>query len=208
MPQLTPHAVETRQRIILQAVQAFREKGLRDVRMDDIAHALKISKRTLYQLFSDKEALVIATIEHDHAEFEKFMEAKTQETQNVLELFFCLIEYRMKSVKDCSPCFFSDLNRYPHLVECLDSKQALAIESNLKLLLRGVEEGLFLPMFDYRFILETMHTQVRNVLNDERFADQTFNHCFLCLVIVTLRGCATLRGIELIDRFMQEHELC
>ena len=136
------------------------------------------------------------------------MEAKTQETQNVLELFFCLIEYRMKSVKDCSPCFFSDLNRYPRLVECLDSKQALAIESNLKLLLRGVEEGLFLPMFDYRFILETMHTQVRNVLNDERFADQTFNHCFLCLVIVTLRGCATLRGIELIDRFMQEHELC
>lgn len=208
MSRRSSQSTDTRLRVILVALQAFREKGLKEVRMDDIAHALKISKRTLYQIFKDKEELIIATIDHEYEEIERLVEEKSQEVRNVLELILCIIEYRMKRIKECTPCFFTDLKRYPRLLEHLDSKQGMAAEAHLLLFQRGVEEGWFLPNFDYHFILRAMLAQFRDVLNDERFADESLEHCFLCLVLVTLRGCATLQGIELIDRFMQEHELC
>jgi AcrR family transcriptional regulator len=48
-----------RARITEQAKQAFSAYGIKAVRMDDIAAAEGISKRTLYELYADKEALLL-----------------------------------------------------------------------------------------------------------------------------------------------------
>ena len=45
--------VELRRRITVSALEAFKEKGIKAVRMDDIAKRLNISKRTLYEVFED-----------------------------------------------------------------------------------------------------------------------------------------------------------
>lgn len=50
--------VELRERIITAATEAFTSKGIKSITMDDIAAALGISKRTLYEVFSDKESLL------------------------------------------------------------------------------------------------------------------------------------------------------
>lgn len=42
-------------RIIDQAMQMFVSQGIKSVRMDDIAQQLGVSKRTLYEMFGDKE---------------------------------------------------------------------------------------------------------------------------------------------------------
>ena len=47
---------ETRQKILDSALHLFHEKGLRFT-MDDIAADLSISKKTIYRIFEDKEAL-------------------------------------------------------------------------------------------------------------------------------------------------------
>ena len=44
-----------RMQVIKAAAEAFSQKGIKNVRMDDIASSLSISKRTLYELFADKE---------------------------------------------------------------------------------------------------------------------------------------------------------
>ena len=44
--------------IIEQATEMFRQLGIKAVRMDDIAHNLGVSKRTLYELFEDKMNLL------------------------------------------------------------------------------------------------------------------------------------------------------
>ena len=43
-----------RDRILEVAMQAFREKGIKAVKMDDIAASLTISKRTLYEVYENK----------------------------------------------------------------------------------------------------------------------------------------------------------
>lgn len=47
-----------KEHIVLAAAKAFAQKGVKTVRMDDIATGLSISKRTLYELFHDKEDLL------------------------------------------------------------------------------------------------------------------------------------------------------
>ena len=47
-----------KERIIDQAMHMFVSQGIKSVRMDDIAQQLGVSKRTLYELFGDKEGLL------------------------------------------------------------------------------------------------------------------------------------------------------
>ncbi len=42
----------------MEATILFQAQGVKQVRMDDIARELSISKKTLYELFSDKEELL------------------------------------------------------------------------------------------------------------------------------------------------------
>ena len=48
-----------KEHIVLAAAKSFAQKGVKTVRMDDIAAGLSISKRTLYELFHDKEDLLL-----------------------------------------------------------------------------------------------------------------------------------------------------
>jgi len=45
----------------------FLHKGVKSVKMDDIANALAISKRTLYEIYSNKEELLLEAV-HIHEE--------------------------------------------------------------------------------------------------------------------------------------------
>ena len=51
-----------RERIIEHAMEMFATQGIKSVRMDDIASQLGMSKRTLYELFGDKEELLYLSI--------------------------------------------------------------------------------------------------------------------------------------------------
>ena len=51
--------IDLRERIVMEATHMFQAQGVKQVRMDDIARGLSISKKTLYELFSDKEELLL-----------------------------------------------------------------------------------------------------------------------------------------------------
>ena len=53
---------ETAKRIQEDAHALFMQYGLKSVSMDDIASKMGISKKTIYQFFSDKEQLVVEVI--------------------------------------------------------------------------------------------------------------------------------------------------
>lgn len=62
---------ESRKRIVETAAQLFNSRGIRGVTMDDIAASLRISKRTLYETFANKEELLAECLQMVHAEIER-----------------------------------------------------------------------------------------------------------------------------------------
>lgn len=57
---------ETRKRVIDTSIQLFNEYGCKAVTMDSLASTLHISKRTLYELFDNKESLLLECITEVH----------------------------------------------------------------------------------------------------------------------------------------------
>ena len=61
---------ELHDKILLATKAMFYKQGIKQVRMDDIAKELTISKRTLYEIFNDKETLLLECIKYKHQQEE------------------------------------------------------------------------------------------------------------------------------------------
>jgi len=57
---------ETKEKVIITALHMFGMRGCRGVTMDDIAQAMHISKRTLYEYFANKEELLAECLVRVH----------------------------------------------------------------------------------------------------------------------------------------------
>ena len=75
-----------KEHIVLAAAKSFAQKGVKTVRMDDIAAGLSISKRTLYELFHDKEDLLLDVMKLHREEMQEYMTQVASKAENVLEV--------------------------------------------------------------------------------------------------------------------------
>ena len=55
----TAYKQELKEKILTSSMHEFLIHGVKSVRMDDIANSLGISKRTLYEIYSNKEELLL-----------------------------------------------------------------------------------------------------------------------------------------------------
>lgn len=84
---------ETRKKVIETAIEMFNEIGCRAVTMDSIAAKLKISKRTLYEVFDNKEALLMECI----AEVHRFIVSKRLENMKESQEPFLMALYIIRN---------------------------------------------------------------------------------------------------------------
>ena len=54
--------MDNRERIIEGAAELFKTYGIKSVTMDSLANHLGMSKRTIYEVFSDKDELLIGVL--------------------------------------------------------------------------------------------------------------------------------------------------
>ena len=99
------HKEEVRLRVIEQAMRMFQAHGIKSVTMDSIADALKMSKRTLYELFADKAALLLAGLRLQDERKERCMQERLAETDNVLEIILGEFADSMRMFSGINPDF-------------------------------------------------------------------------------------------------------
>lgn len=83
-------------KVIATAQKLFYKEGVRAVTMDKVAHSLRMSKRTLYELFADKEDLLVACIEDSHKEFNDKMRAVTKPEDSVIDIILRSFSFRLE----------------------------------------------------------------------------------------------------------------
>ena len=74
-----------REKVVEHVSQMIRTLGVKSVRMDDVAAGLGMSKRTLYEMFGDKEELIYQSIKHYSQQLKERREALIAEVNNPLE---------------------------------------------------------------------------------------------------------------------------
>ena len=112
---LTAYRLSLKDKIMTTAMSAFLSNGIKAVKMDDIASALSISKRTLYEIYGDKESLLFACIRKRHQERQEYIR-NYSEQHNVIEIVLEVYRRKVEEVKTVNYSFYQDVQLYPKVM--------------------------------------------------------------------------------------------
>jgi len=104
--------MEAQNRIVTKTHELFMLYGIRSVSMDEIANHLGMSKKTIYQYFKDKDALVDGVInieiERHHEEFSRYAAI----SENAIHEMFLALDTAQEMFKHMNPSVMFDLQKY------------------------------------------------------------------------------------------------
>lgn len=189
---------ELRERIINAAAVLFQQHGIKQVRMDDVASELGISKKTLYGTFADKKAMLFEVVKLTSASFCEAIRGTLLQSTNVLEQIFLLYKRVIEHCKEVNPLFFTELMRYSDLEAYFDRMHAEHFGYVKGWLQEGVKQGLLRDDIDYEVFLKQDGFQIDKLLRNPSVRNYPAEVIYNSVVLVLLRGMATEKGLEII----------
>lgn len=187
------------------ATQLFQSKGVREVTMDDIAGALRISKRTLYQMFRGKEELVLACVKAGiETDQRRRLEIET-DTTDALERLFRNIEYKLADLRNVHPDYAKDIRRYASVRTYTALCRGDLLDAFRKILQLGCAQGTIRPDIHFEQTTQGLLYLVDGVAATGLFAEINVPDFVLNVLLVYVRGCATDQGRTRIDEFINKH---
>lgn len=190
-----------KEKIIDIAIQQFKHKGIKCVKMDDIAHLLGMSKRTLYLYFPDKEQLLLESIKRGLLSFQTYMKELCEREDNVIVIMFRFFNEQVEELKSVSPQFFLDLDKYPRVAKYLAEEQNSRQAHTRKLIQRGLEQGYFRKDINYELVLKMgSDTLISNIFEKRLYDLFSLQEIVSNIVFLFIRGFCTQQGIELLDK--------
>ena len=195
---------DLRERIVAMASDAFRERGVKGMKMDDLAAQLGISKRTLYELFGDKESLLVACIQYNQKIGEQFMLEVMATSNNVLEVILRGYKRSIEVSRENSPQFISEMRKYPKAYEAMASRHDSDAQRTINFFLQGVEQGFFRADVNYSIYHELVKYWMDVMLTTDILHRYTFLEVYESIMLTSLRGIATEKGTKLLEEFLVE----
>lgn len=99
-------------RIVKSALSLFWRYGIKSVTMDDIAKELGISKRTIYQHYTDKEAILKMVIHQELSSQQCEMEELGVTTDSPIEQLIRATDQMRTAMAHMNPALLYDLKKY------------------------------------------------------------------------------------------------
>ena len=186
----------TREEIIRTTQEFIARNGIRAVRVDEIAQTLGISKRTLYEMFTDKNDLISACLDAmSRQQQEQIVACRKRRSGNPLQKTVRLMNEYIENLYRVDHSFLSDLRRKVVFAEHYDEHREFWHKELASLLDMCRKQELLLPEIDAAAFAE----QLMGTLLDLRLNGTSREELSLFGRTI-LRGAATRQGIELIDR--------
>ncbi|MCP4551500.1 MAG: TetR/AcrR family transcriptional regulator [Bacteroidetes bacterium] len=150
----------------------FQKYGIKSVTMDDICSEIGISKKTVYQYFSDKAALVKKIIENEFCRISESIDRIMNDNINAIEQLIALNQFLNSEHKAYKPAMVFDLRKYfPEIYYSIKKKKRdhtlKAILSNLK---KGKKEGLYRLEMDDQIIAKLYVFRIENIMENDIFS--------------------------------------
>ena len=195
--------MDYRQKIIEEGAMMFRTYGIRAVTMDMLASQLGISKRTIYEVFSDKDELLKGVLKWMLERQRELMTRIFNESENVVEAIFKMLDLMMDHFHKMSPAFQMDMKRL-HMDLQKNPEELFDLpyfSNNSDILNRGIKEGVFRDDIDVEITNKCL-LEVARVTNDKSvFPPDYFENkdVIRSFYLNYLRGISTQKGLDLIN---------
>lgn len=192
-----------KQQILPVARKAFSLHGIKAVKMDDIASYLKISKRTLYETYQNKEELLFDVLVDSYKEWDTKMELFAKQTDDIMDLLLEFLRLHTEMYANTNPLFFSELSRYAGLSERFKVIRGKDEIRYKEFFAKGTEEGYFRDDVNYGLIVKISRDMHMLFRTEDDYKSYGMREIFLSFVCSLLRGVCTEKGIKRIDAFLK-----
>lgn len=205
MNAISPYRIDLKDKILKVAMQEFFSKGIRAVKMDDIAKMISISKRTLYEVYADKESLLFAGLKAQEEQFTDTMARFAQEKgHNVIDILVEFYHQHLKYSRNISPVFHADLHKYAKVLAFLKDKRMERESKACDFFEEGVREGYFRKDINYRLAVLVSNKAMQQVMEEQIYRKYDFREIFQSYIFVFIRGLCTEEGQKILDKALEK----
>lgn len=195
--------VELRERIILAAVELFTTNGIKSITMDEIAASLGISKRTLYEVFPDKETLLEECILKSQKDGDIFVKGVIETSSNVLEVLLRCYQWSIERFHATNKKFFEDIKKYPKAYQLMKNNRNP--EDTVNFFKEGVKQGIFRDDVNFAIINLLVRDQLDLLMNSDICNEYSFLEVYESIMFTFLRGISTEKGARVLEDFICEY---
>lgn len=199
--------METIDRIKQKAHDLVMQYGIRSVSMDDIAGALGMSKKTIYQLFKDKDELVDAVIADKIKHNQYCCSTDKQRARDAVHEVFLAIEMMQELFENMNPVVVYDMEKFHPKAyrQLMEHKHQFLYRLLLDNLHRGIAEKLYREDIKVDIIVKARLECMMMAFNQQLYPQSRYPLVEVETQLTEhyLYGLATLKGHKLISKYQQ-----
>lgn len=183
------------------------KNGLKATTMDSVASSLKMSKRTLYEIFPNKSEMVAEAVKTIYLQMREKADKIYATSPDVVEALLRCFKLQRDFISRVSVNYFRD-------ADCLfkeAKEKSIATKEemfdNLRhVLQQGVEEGYFRQDVNFMLHIRMVQIQMESLKRMEELfpPDITLLEIFDTINLNALRSIATPKGLEKIDEVVKK----
>ena len=199
-----PSSIEYR--ILNHAQQVFMKYGVRNITMDDLARELGISKKTIYQYYSNKADLVFEVARAHFRQEEAQCAIVSDSAVDALDEMVKVAMWSFETFRSMSPNLIYEVQKYypkawALFQEFRDHFVLREVRKNLK---RGIAEGLYRENLHVEIIARMRISQIDMSVRQEYFPANEFPQLEVQLQMfdMFMRGIVTEKGRKLLSTYL------
>jgi len=204
MAEINQYRQELKSKIVAYAMKEFYQRGVKAVKMDEISQGLHVSKRTVYEIFGDKEELLLAGMKAQREEERLALERYAQtDAHNVIDIISFVYKQQMVRNEQVGVVFFEEIHKMPRVVGFLKENHDLERQESKRFFEAGIKEGLFRKDIDYGMMMEIGRIAMEEIMHRQLYKEYTMQALFDNYFMVIIRGICTEVGLELLNKAIE-----
>jgi AcrR family transcriptional regulator len=202
---------EIRDKIIEESALLFIRYGIKSVTMDDIARHLSISKKTIYQFFTDREEIILsATKLYLKRETEELQEVE-RNAENAIDQLHKLSICMREKIRNLNQRLLFDLEKYHDSAwqEFLKYKRETVFDSLIRIMNKGIKEGYFRSDIQPEILARLRVEQIELSFRDDVFPSKEFKLSDIHEQLYDhfVHGILTEKGLQLLKEYQANTEI-
>lgn len=181
------------------------EKGMKGTTMDLVAARLRISKRTLYEIFDNKLDMLTTAIDVLSKEHTGLLAQAVQDADNILEGVLRAFDLHRQFIAQLNVNFFKDMDRlYQKVRHEYDKKRNQRLKEINNLFISGIQAGYFRDDLNYHILYGTLELQMESLKRMEEIfpPDTSLVDIYHTITTTFLRGIVSAKGREILERHL------
>lgn len=205
MEECSQYRKDLRGKIIEYALQEFYKRGVKAVKMDEISQGLHVSKRTVYEIFGDKEELLLeglkSRLKLKRARIEQYAK---EHARNVIDIIGFSYREQMESNQKIEAVFLDDIHKMPRIVKFLQDAHESEHDDTIKFFKAGIDEGIFRSDIDYEVVMSLGQVTMEAIMEQQLYKKYSVTALFNNYFLVTTRGFCTEQGLVMLNKVMKD----